>query len=112
METKKIITPAGHELVIKTSLNARERNGLRNILLKNTKMSFGADGKQQDNGMVLDGTILEETEKKLIEVIVVQYKEITSTDAILNTLLEGTPDEYDFVVSEVGKINENLTTAK
>lgn len=110
-ETKEIQTPAGKKLVVKTYMTARERNQLRDILLKNAKLSVGSDGANTQ-GMDFTGTVLTESQNSLIEIAVVQYDGRTDPKAILNTLLDGIPTEYDFVVEEAGKINGNFQQAK
>lgn len=107
-ETKELATPNGKKLVLKSYLTARERNQLRDVLLKNTKLSVGSDGAQT-SGMDLDGTVLTESQNLLIEVAVVEYDGRTDPKAILNTLLDAKPDEYDYVVEQAGKVNGNLT---
>lgn len=105
-ETKKITTPKEKELVIKTYLTARERNELRSIYLSTMKIDKSGD--------VIDGfsgSLMETAEKKLIEIVVISYA--GSKENILNNLLDQTPDEYDFVVAEAGKVNSgNFQTAK
>ncbi|MDQ3158809.1 MAG: hypothetical protein M3P98_01570 [bacterium] len=110
-ETRKTQTPEGYELTLKTYLTARERNSLRDLYLKAAKVSVDTAGTQSQS-FTLDGSVLSEIHNKLIETVVVKYKEITSSDAILNTLLESKPEEYDFVVEEANKLNANLAPAK
>ena len=111
-ENKTLTTPEGKELVLKTYLTARERNALRDIFLKSAKLNIGNNEAQTTNGMDIDGTVLSESQNKLIETSVIRYGEITDPTAILNALLDGKPDEYDFVVIEAGKIEGNLSKAK
>lgn len=97
-ETKKLNTPQGKELVLKTYLTARERNELRGLYL--------ADMKIDEKGGILEGVsggIIEQAEQKLISLVVVSYA--GSKENILNALLDEIPGEYDFVVSEAGKVN-------
>lgn len=98
--TTKITTPSGKDVEIKTYLTARERNALREIYLAQLKIPTAA-GSAPDLGQ-LSGDILEHAERKLIELAVVRYD--GSAENILDRLLDGTPEEYDFVVAEANKI--------
>jgi hypothetical protein len=91
-ETRNLVTPNGKELVLKTYLTARERNQLRDVFLKNAKVPINSDGLATNEGMTVDASII--------------------TDAILNTLLDNDPIEYDYVAEEAGKVNGNFTQAK
>lgn len=109
-ETKKITTPSGKELELKTYLTARERNELRSVYLSAMKLDTenGATSIKEIAGGVVD-----QAEKKLIEVAIINYDGKTSPDDILSVLLDGAPDEYDFVVAEANKVNAgNLAKAK
>lgn len=106
-ETKTVTTPAGFELVIKTSLSAGERNAIRGVLLEDMRIdpaNFKKDDKT-DAVTGLDkvsGAILAKQEKVVIENLVVSYK--GKTDGIFAELENGTPEEYDFVVAELNKV--------
>lgn len=107
-ETRKIKTPAGKELEIKTYLTARERNQLRGAFLSSMKLDTESTQVKE-----VGGEVLEVAEKKLLEVAVVEYDGKKATTDILNALLDGTPAEYDFVVAEANKISAgNLVKAK
>lgn len=110
-ETKTFMTPQGKELKIKTYLTARERNQLRDSLLKESNFSV-ENGEAQMGGMKLSGKALTESQNELIKVAVASYGGITAPDAILETLLDSTAEEYDFVVLEAGKINQNFQGTK
>ena len=110
-ETRTLTTPLGKELKLKTYLTARERNELRDIYLKNTKINVGKDATVSE-GLTVDASILTESQNLLIKVVTVKYGEETNPETILNLLLESKPEEYDFVVEESGKTEGNLTQAK
>lgn len=98
-ETKKISTPSGREFELKTYLTARERNELRGVFLENVSVDPGtAQTKVGD----LAGSLLEKAEKKLIELVVVSYD--GKTENILEGILDGSPEDYDFIVAEANKI--------
>ena len=111
-ETRNLVTPNGKELVLKTYLTARERNGLRDVFLKNAKVPLNAEGIATNEGMTVDATIITESQNSLIKIVVVKYGEISDGDAILNALLDSDPKEYDYVAEEAGKVNGNFTQAK
>lgn len=98
-ETKKITTPSGKVVELKTFLTARERNEVRKIYLDN--MEIGTE-KEAPVISKISGSLVEESEKKLIEMAVVSYD--GSSENILNRLLDSTSEEYDFVVAEINKI--------
>lgn len=103
--TKKLTTPGGNDLELKSFINARERNQLRSVMLDNMKFDV-----QNPSASEVKGSTLEMSEAKLIEVAVISYA--GSNEKILERLLEGTPEEYDFVVAEAQKVNSGFTTAK
>lgn len=106
-ETQTIITPSQKELVIKTYLTARERNELRAVYLNDVVIDPQSGGLAK---MEIKGSLIEVAETKLINLAVVSYD--NSEIDILNRLLEGRPEEYDFVLSEVNKLNNSFTGAK
>lgn len=95
-ELKKIITPSNKEVEIKTYITARERNELRSIYLKNAEISENAIKG-------FSATVADEAEKKLIELIVVSFD--GSKENIMDRILDGSPEDYDFIIVEAGKIN-------
>ena len=99
-EAKKLNTPSGKEFELKTYLTARERNELRSIYLQ----AYSADPitkevkPNQVTGVLLDGV-----EHKTIELAVLSFN--GSADNILSRLLDGTPEDYDFVYQEANKLS-------
>jgi hypothetical protein len=115
--TKTLQTPAGNELTLLCRLNASQRNRLRGVMLRSMKVDIdvthAADARPGDaptaapklKDLALD-QITELREHTLIEVAVQKYGEHTSN--VLAVLLDGSPEEYDFVVSEAEKaLSEN-----
>jgi len=93
---------------LKTYLTARERNDLRNVYLNNMKV--GTEG-EAPVVKEIPGLIVEQAERKLIELAVVSYD--GNPENILERLLDSSPEEYDFVISEINKIGKgNFPKAK
>jgi hypothetical protein len=90
-ETKKITTPSGKELVLKSYVTARERNEFRKVFFPHTE-----DGKHIDIAATDSG------EAKAVEIVVVSYN--GSEEKIHERLLDGSPAEYDAVVKEALEI--------
>lgn len=103
-ETKKVTTPSGKEVELKTYITARERNQLRNVLLEKAEVDNA--GKVSSN---LSGATLEKSQYTTIELVVVSYD--GSTETILDRILDGSPADYDFIVDEASKVG-NLAPAK
>lgn len=99
-------TPAGKELITKTYLTARERNELRSIFLQNVSMDPGTSQPKIGD---LSGELLERAEQKVVDLVVTAYD--GNPENILGRLLDGSPEEYDFVVAEANRIG-NFKPAK
>ena len=118
--TKIVATPAGNEVEIKTYLTARERNEMRNVFLKNTKINpMAVKGSEVD--FDIDGSVLDESQNTLIRTVITRYtftndegekENASQPNVILEKLLDSTPEEYDFVLAEAGKVDGNLIAAK
>lgn len=107
-ETRKIKTLSGKEVELKSYLTARERNELRNIYLSNMKVGIEEDVPVLKE---IPGSMVEQAERKLIELVVVSYD--GSQENILERILDGSPEEYDFVVADANKIGKgNFPKAK
>ena len=110
--TKTITTPSGREVAIYTYLNARESNVLKRLYTSGMKIdmnNIGSDGKPTVSEV--DGTIEIQAEEKLIELMVVSID--GSTESILDKILDGTTEDYDFILQEVNKSRSgNLNLAK
>lgn len=105
-ETKKLKTPSGKELELKSYLTARERNELRGVFLKG--MTVDPTTAQIKE---IGGSVVEEAERKLLELAVVSYD--GNLERIIDRILDGTPEDYDFVVAEANKIGTgNFQKAK
>ena len=98
-EVKTIQTPSDKEAVLKSYLTAGERNELRRIYLNN--MEIGTE-KEMPAITKISGSLVEEAEKKMIEIAVVSYD--GNPENILGRLLDEKPEEYDFVVAEINKV--------
>jgi hypothetical protein len=107
-ETKKIKTPSGKEVELKIYLTARERNELRNIYLNEMKIEAKGETPVIKE---IPGSIVEKTERKVIELTVVSYD--GSKDNILERILDSLPEDYDFIVNEANKVGSgNFQKAK
>jgi hypothetical protein len=97
--TKTLDTPEQKQLILKEYLTARERNEIKALYLSKTAInSDGANSQVQE----INGALLLELEKKIITAVVISYN--GQTENILETLLDGRPEEYDFVLEEARKI--------
>ena len=105
-ETKTITTPSGQKLVIKSYLTAGERNALRRVFLEAVSVDTKGNVGQ------VPATVVDLAESKLIELLVVSFGTFTSNADIVKCLNEGKPEDYDFVVAELNKLNSGLTQAK
>ena len=105
-ETKKLAAPSGKEFEIKIYLTARERNELRGVFLENVSVDpITTQPKIGD----LSGILLEKAEKKIIELAVTSYD--GNRENILERILDGSPEDYDFIVAEANKLG-NFKPAK
>jgi len=97
-ETKTIKTPSGKEAVIKSYLTAGERNQLRRIFLEGSRVN-SASGQVNE----FSGTLLEEAEKKLIELAIVSFD--GSKETIYQRLLDERPEDYDYLIQELNALS-------
>lgn len=112
-ETKTLKTPSGKDAVLKTYLTARERNAVRASFLEGVKLTAAdlanPDAFKNASLQVSAAQITEANEKANVEQVVVSYD--GSAENILSRLLDGTPEDYDFVVAEANKVG-NFRLAK
>ena len=105
-QTQKLTTPSGKEVEIKTYLTARERNGLRESILGGVTIDpVTGEPKVAE----ITGKRFEEMEHDSILVLVISFD--GSPDNIVERLLDGTVEDYDFVVAECNK-KANFKRAK
>lgn len=102
-ETKKIITPSGKEVELKTYLTAGEEKELRLVFLKGTKMDIDME-TQKPIFKDVSGAIADDAENKLIEIMLVSLD--GSKENILSRILELRKEEFDFIVEEINKITK------
>jgi hypothetical protein len=112
-ETKTVTTPEGKELILKTFMNARERNAIKSAFLEGIKIDPN-DIAKKDNSEILqecDASIMLKAEKRMFEQLIVSYA--GSPENISERLENESPKEYDFVVDELNKITAgNFEKAK
>lgn len=95
-ETKEIITPIQkHKVILKTYITGREKREINNVFLTGTK--FSPNVKPE-----LDGSLVQKSQDKLIEIIVVSVN--NKTENILNTVLDMHSQDFDFVLAEINNI--------
>jgi hypothetical protein len=98
-QTQKLTAPSGKEFEVKTYMTARERNELRNVLLQ----SFTANPNTGETKVgEINGELLEKSERKSIELALISYD--GATENILDRILDGSPEDYDFIVAEANKL--------
>ena len=105
-ETKKLTTPSGREFEVKAYLTARELNELRGVYLECVKVD--TQNAQPTIGEI-SGATLERAEHKLIQLLATSLD--GSAENVLDRLLDGMPEDYDFVVAECNKAG-NFKPAK
>ncbi len=104
--THEITTPSGKAVTLKSYLTARERNELRAVFLSNVSTD---PANLQPKIADLSGELLERAERKILELAVVAYD--GNSENVIERLLDGSPEDYDFVVVESNKIG-NFKPAK
>lgn len=108
-EVRELTTPSGKKLEIKTYVTARERNEIRGAMLPYMNVDTSTN-KVDDK---ISGDVLIKAEPKLIEVIVSTYD--GSSENILDRILDGSPEDYDFIVNNLKFVSDgkgNLNQAK
>ena len=111
-ETIKLTTPEGKELVVKTYMNARERNAIKSAFLEGIMIDPNEIAKKEAGVMKeVDASIMLKAEGRMFEQLIVSYA--GSSENISERIGEASPKEYDFVVDELNKItNGNFQQAK
>ena len=99
-KTKTITLPSGKSAELKEYITARERNKLRGIIL--SQFSFKPDDEIKPE-INISGDIAEKMEHKRIGIGVVSYD--GSAENILERILDGTPQDYDFIIAELNKLD-------
>lgn len=108
-ETKTLTTPAGKELVVKTYFTAGERNQVRAILMRDTKIDAKTMEPVDPN---YSGALVLEAVNKQVEISVVSYAGVAGEGAY-KAIMDAPGGEFDFIVAEAKKAMEgNFTSAK
>lgn len=108
--TKTLKTPGEKELVLRTRLTAGQRNALRRVMFKaldiEIEETHKPDSRPGDEPVrkaklkdLHFDVLSDDREKALIEIGVESYD--GKTTGIYETLLNESPEEYDFVVKSV-----------
>lgn len=98
-EIKTITTPSGIQAELKPRLNAGERNKFRRVFLSDA--DFGLTSEKAVTPKIT-GEVLEKAEHTALELVVIKYN--GATEKILERVLEGTPEDYDFLVKQATEI--------
>lgn len=111
-ETIKLTTPLGKELIIKSFMNAKERNAIKSAFLEGIKIDPNDIGNEDSHVMKdVDASIMLKAEKRTFEQLIISYA--GSSENISDRLEQATPAEYDFVVAELNKVTKgNFQSAK
>lgn len=110
-ETIKLTTPLGKELVIKSFMNAKERNAIKSAFLEGIKIDPNDIGSEDHIMKDVDASIMLKAEKRTFEQLIVTYA--GSSENIADRLEQASPAEYDFVVAELNKVTKgNFQSAK
>lgn len=107
-ETVQLETPISKTpFKLKARINTRERNALRSVahahaapIKVDVKSGEAAGGTSE-----IDLGIQEDLEKEFIKQLVASLGEETDPNKILDTLLNGDPADYDFVVKSAQEIS-------
>lgn len=105
-ETKKLVTPSGKEFELKTYLTARERNDLRDVFTKNLTVDKETGTPKMGE---FGGEFLKDVEYKYIQTVLCSFE--GNAESILDRILDGSPEDYDFIATEAGKV-ANFKPAK
>jgi len=110
-ETIKLTTPLGKDLIIKSFMNAKERNAIKSAFLEGIKIDPNDIGSEDHMMKDVDASIMLKAEKRTFEQLIVSYD--GSSENIADKLEQATPTEYDFVVAELNKVTKgNFQSAK
>ena len=99
-ETTKLTLPSGKEIELKSYLTARERNEIRDVFMEEMRASIAKEEKETDQ--VITGHAMIKAEKTLLETIIIALDGIS--EDVVSRLLDGSPEDYDFVVANANKI--------
>lgn len=95
-------TPAGKQLLLKDQLLARDYRELRHLQERSFNMTIDvATNKPTINTVNLGDTMIAQ-EEMMIKLAVLSYDGLQEN--IVNRLLDGSPQEYEFVLNEAQKI--------
>jgi hypothetical protein len=94
-------TPSGKEVIFKPYLTARGRNRIQNIFIKDKRIKM-VDGKPQVDDLTFSAEIGSRAAEELISSLVESFD--GSEEKILDRILDGRPEDYDFIVEECNKI--------
>lgn len=115
-KTIQLVTPDGKALELKNYMTARERSVIRSIFVNDFKIDVttilpnNIDNQPQQKREITGEQIIK-SEEKIIETLVISFD--GSSENIINRIMDGSPEDYDFIVEETTKITKgNLKLAK
>jgi len=95
-ETKEIITPNNHKVVLKTYITGREEREIRNVYLENIDVT--------GNGAVKDikADLVGKAENKAIELIVISVD--GNKEKVVDLVLDLRKEDCNFIVEQINEI--------
>lgn len=112
-ETKKITTPSGKEVELKTYLTARERNMIKDVFSNGMKIDLSKIDPITKKPVITEvsGNLLVKSTEKLLEIVVVGFD--GSNENVMDRILDGSPKDYDYILEKVNEVNDgNLELAE
>src|SRR5579884_104667 len=101
-ETKELLTPGGHKVVIHTYLTGREKSAIDGAITSALKLTPSLNPAEKAKASEVSGAFYAEVEQKMMQYMVVSVDGETTSP--LDTLLDLPSPEYDFVKKEVDSI--------
>lgn len=107
-ETKTILTPGGHEIILRAWVTGREKRELKNVFLENINLS--TEGESVKTSPFNASSLIDKAENKALEIIIVSLD--GNSENLLEVILNLPADEYDFIIKEVNKISGGFSLEK
>ena len=106
--TKIIKTPAGHEVVLKTEMTAREYRELKNMWIKDVVITGSDPDSPKISG--IRGSVVQEVENRALQIMIISID--GKSENCLEALLDFPVEDFDMVFDEVNKLTEHLAQKK
>lgn len=98
-ETKKLTTPGGKELVLKTYITGRDNRDLQAVFLNKVSLKQTPEGQSMEG---LKGSAAAEAEDLAVQLIVVSFD--GSSDDLVNRILDLPNTETDFIKKAINEV--------